>query len=72
MTKMHDKFLERDGIEVINKLYEKKLAEAWFIGMGWPEGFTYCKNPVYLKETGIKAIMTHNFRAIFHAQFLVK
>ena len=38
-------------VEIIQNLYDLKLAEAFFIGMGWIEGFHYCSNPAYLRLT---------------------
>lgn len=45
-----------DKVYIIQNLYNLNLAEAYFIGMGWPEGYQYCSNPEYLKLTGIPAL----------------
>lgn len=40
---------DENVLAIIKNLYRKGLAEAWFIGMGWPEGFHYCQNFEYVK-----------------------
>lgn len=46
-------------VEIINGLYKRSgdVAHAWFIGCGWPEGFEYCKNQEYLKNTFARNII---------------
>ena len=31
--------------------------EAWFAGIGWPEGGPYCRNAVYLENTGYPMLL---------------
>jgi len=38
-------------IVIVKNLYNKNLAEAWFIGAGWVEGFVFCQNHEYLANT---------------------
>jgi len=35
--------------EVVKNLYDKNLAEAFFIGMGWVEGYNYCRDETYFR-----------------------
>jgi len=54
-------------IEIVNNLYNKKIAEVWFIGLGWPEGYTYCQNQNYLRETAAPMLLKNNFRSVWFA-----
>lgn len=57
---------EKQVLEIINNLYDKGLAEAWFIGMGWVEGYHYCSNPAYLKANA-EAIFRRHYAAVWFA-----
>ena len=52
---------------IINNLYLKGIAEVFFIGMGWPEGYTYCANPEYLRKTFAPTAMEKFRRQIWFA-----
>lgn len=58
-------FTDDNIIEIVQNLYAKGLAEAWFIGMGWPEGYHYCQNLDYLRNTFCH--MERQTRAIWFA-----
>lgn len=53
--------------EIVSNLYNKGLAEAWFIGMEWPEGYHYCKNPAFLRSSFAPTAMKNHFRAVWFA-----
>lgn len=45
------KYKELDSghvVEIIQNLYRKGIANIFFIGMGWPEGYHYCSDYDYL------------------------
>lgn len=54
-------------IEIVNNLYKLRLAEAWFIGMEWPEGYNYCSNGGYLKATAAPMLLNRHTRAVWFA-----
>ncbi|HNC58610.1 MAG TPA: hypothetical protein PLP33_24495 [Leptospiraceae bacterium] len=43
-------------VEIVENLYKLKLAHAFFVGMGWPEGYNYCVNSDYVRLTVFPAI----------------
>lgn len=47
---MKDKLTPKEIVKIINNLYDKGLAQAWFYGLAWPEGYVYCANPLYLEN----------------------
>lgn len=50
LTGKYSQLTENHICYIVKCLYSLKLAEIWFIGMGWPEGFNYCRDDEYLKE----------------------
>lgn len=54
-------------VEIVQNMYEKKLAKAFFIGTGWVEGFGYCSNPSFLRKTGIPSLERDTLRPIWFA-----
>ena len=64
----HGETLTEDQVyDIVVNLYKKNLAEAWFYGMGWPEGFVYCREDGFLRKTAIPNFLEHNFRAVWFA-----
>jgi hypothetical protein len=53
-------------VEIIQNLYKKGLAEAWFIGMEWPEGYHYCQDIEYLKSNA-EILYEKHFRSVWFA-----
>lgn len=53
--------------EIIANLYNKDLARAWFIGLEWVEGYTYCKDFGYLEKTAAPSFLEHHLPAIWFA-----
>lgn len=54
-------------IEITENLYAKGVAEAWFIGMEWVEGFNYCQDRVYLEKTAAPSLLKNHWRALWFA-----
>jgi len=44
-------------VEIIENLYKTKLAHAFFVGMGWPEGYNYCDNSNYARLTVAEGVL---------------
>jgi hypothetical protein len=57
----------KNVVEIVTNLYRKNLAEAWFIGTGWVEGFRYCQDFVYLEQTGAGGLLKNSTRAVWFA-----
>jgi len=43
--------------DIVENLYYDGLAHAFFIGMGWPEGYHYCQNRDYVRLTVAPAVL---------------
>lgn len=54
-------------MEIVQNLYAKELAEAWFIGMEWVEGYRYCQNSEFLEKTFAPIAVEKHRRAIWFA-----
>jgi len=52
-----DLLSEKHIVQIVKNLYEKGLADAFFIGMGWPEGIHYCYDQNYVKLTIAPSIL---------------
>lgn len=46
----HKDITSKHLIEILKNLYKKGLAEAFFVGMGWPEGYHYCRKADYVRN----------------------
>jgi hypothetical protein len=52
-------------------LYDLKIAEPFFIGMGWIEGYTYCSNPEFLRKSyAPTALKTHRRQIWFACKYM--
>ena len=62
-----DSLTDDDVLVIISNLYDRGMAEIWFIGMGWPEGYQYCKSTSYLIHAFIPGWRKDHFRAVWFA-----
>lgn len=46
--------------QIVQNLYDKNLAKAFFIGMGWPEGNHYCFDSEYVRKTIAPGVISRN------------
>lgn len=79
LTTTLNKILDKGGLKdftpdhvvyIVQKLYDLKYAEAFFIGMGWPEGYHYCEQESYIRNTfyfSYKANHNNEARALWFA-----
>lgn len=52
---------------IVSGLYRENLAKAWFIGMGWLEGFHYCESKEYVIKSAAPIMLEKNLRALWFA-----
>jgi hypothetical protein len=58
-------------VEIIQNLYDLKIAEPFFIGMGWIEGYKYCSNPEFLRKSyAPTALKTHRRQIWFACKYI--
>jgi len=57
-------------VEIIQNLYDLKVAEPFFIGMGWIEGYHYLQNPKTLRSYAQTALKTHRRQIWFACKYM--